>query len=434
MQGRDDCFVSGGKGKSRSRFIFAVVIVLAVVLAGMVILFTAGNSTTGYVSGRFSGVSPGGDAYTMGTPEVEFGAPPAMNDDVVFDAFAGAKSKGVSETDAVDVTEDRKVVYSGDVRVETMLFQEVYERVRRAVETSGGYFESDSVSSRQGGSAAIRCRSAAMVIRVPAGRFRNLIETIESENDVAIVMRDIHATDVSENYYDTEARLATERIKIGRYNDLMKDATDVSDVMAIEAEIASAQSEADRLQGIINGYDSRIKYSTLNLRIDEVPVAAVRSDDMTFVEQLSAGLSDGYARGVAFLRDLSLAIVANWMVLLCWLIVAIVVLFVFRAVCRRIRDVAVSYRSQQVNPNPVASGISHRQSMFAPSVRRTEVREEKTSADLNDKPSRAKFRYRSDELAGKTEEDASKHYPADELVKTDVASGSAKSNADDNKE
>ena len=76
--------------------------------------------------------------------------------------------------------------------------------------------------------------------------------------------------DVSEAYYDQESRLTTQRTKLERLQELLRQAQDMEDIITIESAISETELEIEFLTGSLRKYDSQINYSTITLSLREV--------------------------------------------------------------------------------------------------------------------------------------------------------------------
>ena len=70
-----------------------------------------------------------------------------------------------------------------------------------------------------------------------------------------VISREESATDVTESYYDTQARLETQQALMARLQALVTDAADLSDLLTLESQIAETQYQIDRLQSSLNSTD-----------------------------------------------------------------------------------------------------------------------------------------------------------------------------------
>lgn len=202
-----------------------------------------------------------------------------------------------------------KIIYTADVDLETKEFDQASQALEEAVKELGGWFESRSLY--QGGS----YRRLSCTIRVPAEQFEPLLE--RAGEAAHMVSRDAYSEDVSEAYYDSEARLTTQRTKLERLQALLAQAATMEDIIALESALSETELQIEYLTGSLRRYDSLVGYSTVNLQLREVyRLSTDEETPMTFGERLSSAFSTGLQRGMDNLEELVIGLAANWMTLL----------------------------------------------------------------------------------------------------------------------
>lgn len=228
---------------------------------------------------------------------------------------------GGMESSFGGVPANAKIIYTADMDLETKEFDEAQKALEDVVRDLGGYFESRSVN--QGG----RYRSVNCTVRVPV---KNFSAFLDQAGEVAhVTNRSEYLEDVSEAYYDQEARLDTQRIKLERLQDLLGKAENMADIITIESAISDTELEIEYLTGSLRKYDSQINYSTVNLYLREVyRLSTDEAAPVTFGDRLAAAFSSGLASGVAGLDDFAIFVAGNWLSLLILAaVIAAVVLF-----------------------------------------------------------------------------------------------------------
>lgn len=202
-----------------------------------------------------------------------------------------------------------KIIYTADVDLETKEFDQASQALEEAVKELGGWFESRSLY--QGGS----YRRLSCTIRVPAEQFEPLLE--RAGEAAHMVSRDAYSEDVSEAYYDSEARLTTQRTKLERLQTLLAQAATMEDIIALESALSETELQIEYLTGSLRRYDSLVGYSTVNLQLREVyRLSTDEETPMTFGERLGSAFSTGLQRGRDNMEELVIGLAANWMTLL----------------------------------------------------------------------------------------------------------------------
>jgi len=154
---------------------------------------------------------------------------------------------------------DRLVVRTGALTLRTGNPDEVGARATEFVKVAGGYLQNRS--------------DHVFVFRIPAARFEELFAALEAMGTV--VHRSVDAQDVTDEVTDLELRLKNARALRDRYEELLKRADKVEDVLAIERELAKLTETIELLEGQLKGRRDEVAMSRLTLALQAVPTGRV---------------------------------------------------------------------------------------------------------------------------------------------------------------
>jgi hypothetical protein len=131
-------------------------------------------------------------------------------------------------------------------------------------------------------------RAIEMTLRVPSPRFRATLDAVSQLGRV--VDADLSTDDVTEQVVDLESRIASGRASVARLRELLGGAGDVSQLAAVESELARREADVESLVGRLRVLEDQVALSTITLRLVEpAPVAAQDGDLPGFVQALSDG-------------------------------------------------------------------------------------------------------------------------------------------------
>ena len=100
--------------------------------------------------------------------------------------------------------------------------------------------------------------------------------------------------DVTERVVDIEARLANSRNTEKRLGEVLRNRTgDVSDVLAVEREIARVREEIERLDGERTNLERRVAYATVTLEVTESRQATLDTGPVPLSTRLRNAAVDG---------------------------------------------------------------------------------------------------------------------------------------------
>ncbi len=197
---------------------------------------------------------------------------------------------------------EKKIIKDGRISIKVEDLKKTKANVDLLVKESGGYYANESLTNSDHES------TYRLEIRVPFSNFEKLIVKIES-GDGEVLYKEIDARDVTEQFIDLETRLKNKRSYLERYNDLLKKANSISEILEIEEKIRVLEEEIESTTGRLRYLSSQVDYSTLNLTITKQKAfkysPAVRGK---FSERIKQSLSRGWVNFV----DFSLFILKLW--------------------------------------------------------------------------------------------------------------------------
>jgi hypothetical protein len=132
-------------------------------------------------------------------------------------------------------------------------------RFRAITRAAGGTITLDSAT--QGGAAS----EATFEVRVPIAQYDSLASALDSVGKVRA--REVKATDVTKSFHDTELLLANQEAALKRYEEILKDAKTVTEVLEVEHQLERLRAQIDRLKGDLAWTEDKVLRATLRVRI-----------------------------------------------------------------------------------------------------------------------------------------------------------------------
>lgn len=79
-----------------------------------------------------------------------------------------------------------------------------------------------------------------------------------------------NSEDIGERYYDTEARLKTQRTKQERLLTLLEKAETMEDIIALESALSDVEYQIEQYSSELNRYDALVSFATFTISLSEV--------------------------------------------------------------------------------------------------------------------------------------------------------------------
>lgn len=257
-----------------------------VVLLLMVMLFTSCSAKMNDSMAAGDAYYPSDkaeDVYAEGGYDYEY-SEPELDDYVDSDSSIGS-------LDAVTETSRKRIQYV-TVTMESLEYDTALSEVKMRATAAGGYIESSSESGKD--IKGTGSRRAYIVFRIPAENLDKFAGEIENVGNVLTL--ETSTRDVTESYYDIEARLASLESQRDRYMELLSEAKSMDEILIIDNALTDVLYQIESYTGTLNKYDALVAYSTVTLTLSEVieltePEPLV-VEEPTFCERVKEAFGD----------------------------------------------------------------------------------------------------------------------------------------------
>jgi archaellum component FlaC len=215
----------------------------------------------------------------------------------------------------------KKVVKTGGIDFQTKNIEEAYHKIRNLLPQYEAYIENENQSKTP------QRISFNLTIRVPSAVYDTLyshLTTLAYRLD----NRYSNVEDVTTRYYDLTARITNKTALESRYVELLKQASEIKDILEIERNLNEVRTEIEQLQGQFNYLSSQVNYSTINLSFYELlPYAVDDFQRKGFGARLLNSLNSGWQGFLTFLVGLT----ALWP----FFILTVAAIYMFKKVRKR---------------------------------------------------------------------------------------------------
>lgn len=182
----------------------------------------------------------------------------------------------------------KKIIKDGRIGIEVQELEQTKVQVDSLIIRFGGYYANERLNNTDWEI------SYSLKIRVPCDNFEKLISEIETGSG-EIKYKEIDARDVTDQFIDLETRLANKNNYLKKYNDLLKQAKTVKDILEIEEKIRGIEEEIESTTGRLKYLSDLVAYSTLDLEISKPKDYKYQPEKRdNFSKRLKHALSKGW--------------------------------------------------------------------------------------------------------------------------------------------
>lgn len=183
-----------------------------------------------------------------------------------------------------DLTTSRAhIIRTASLTVQVKDVAKALDQARTAAEGPGGYVGAETTTRDAQGHERTR-----VVLRVPNGAYDEVLTELQGTGK--LVDRTTKAQDVTDQVVDVDSRVRSQRASVARIRALMDKADKLSDVVQLEGELSSRQSDLESLLARQASLKDRTNLATITLSLSRTPAAEPAPDGAPgFTDALSGG-------------------------------------------------------------------------------------------------------------------------------------------------
>lgn len=294
---------------------------LAALMAGLLLLSVFGCGSSSKNAGFMEAETTSASYDTM----AETAEASAEYESGVSDSGQGV----ITSENGIEAVEDtgRKLIKTVYLSMQTKEFDTVLDGLSAKVQEMGGYIENSSISGNsyyyEG------TRNAFFAVRVPSDRLNEFVDVVSGLGNVT--QKNESVEDVTLRYTDTESRKKALETEQERLLELLEQAENMEDLLAIESKLSEVRYELENYGSQLRLLDNQIDYSTVNVDVTEVErITEVK--DRTFFEEIKDRFSDSLYVVGRGMRGFVIGFLGSLPILAVWAVVITVLVLLFRKV------------------------------------------------------------------------------------------------------
>ena len=195
----------------------------------------------------------------------------------------------VEQVGKQELPRQTKLIKKGEIAFSSEDFEIEQEELKSILCGYHAYIEDESQTSTKD------LLLGKIKIRVAVHQYDSLFSQVQQISP-NILSKHSNVEDISDYYFDLETRLNNKRVMEKRYLELLTQAKTMKDILMIEDHISSIRMEIELMDGEKRSLNSRISYSTLEVRFEKnVSFAMSKIGRPDFSEQFKKSLSRGWS-------------------------------------------------------------------------------------------------------------------------------------------
>ncbi len=180
----------------------------------------------------------------------------------------------------------RKIIKNGALSLLVDKAEDAVASITKITESAGGFVEnstisdsSDCVYQRYSEDCSARAvKSGNITIRVPAIKFDSTFNSIKALA-IKVNSENNNSRDVSAEFADQQAKLKNLKAEEVQYQEIMKRAVKIEDVLNVAKQLSDVRSRIDVLQGQINYLSRQVDMSTISIDLrSEASISSVGNE------------------------------------------------------------------------------------------------------------------------------------------------------------
>ncbi len=202
--------------------------------------------------------------------------------DVVKPGFSTEDSTSESVATDQKVEDDRKIIKTYNLSLETKKFAEDSAFIVSKAEELGGYIANSSVSGNRLSSDDGGSQSARYTVRIPAASLDAYIQALSQTCNV--YSSSLTTEDITDSYYGIQAQLDSLVLQEKKLNDMLAEAKSLQDMITIDNKLTSVRSEINALNYRLQNMDKSVNYSYVYITLNEV--REYHKEEKTYFQEL----------------------------------------------------------------------------------------------------------------------------------------------------
>ena len=316
-------------------------IILAVSLS-LLLLAACGKSDSGYERSGAAAESMAEEPVYAGSSDFSSGYAndydyePAVEEAAEMDDLEDSSSYEASESAdqkkeaAGEQIEEygSKIIRNASISLDVENLEAFADNLKKTVYDYGGYIESMDINAYD--SDYSESRFGYFTARIPSAKLDDFMNIVKDEGTVTA--KSESAEDVTLQYVDVEAKIATYEAERDSLMELLDKASSLKDILAIRDKIAEVNYELDSLKRQLKSMQNKISYSTVSVSAKETRSIAGSKGDRTYFDKIEENFMSELEDGLETAIDLLIFIITRLPLFIILALMLLIIVKVIKAI------------------------------------------------------------------------------------------------------
>ena len=260
----------------------------AVLAASLCLTACGGSSGTNSASYKEEAGAAGDYAYE--SYAAEEAAQAADGEEYTADSGSGGSTES-----ALRAQDGQKIVYTGNLSIQTLEYEKSAASIRKKIKDAGGFSEAESERdndyywySHSSGSGNTRYLS--ITARIPSEKFEDFINSLSGDGKV--MSRSVNAENISQVYANKETYKKSLEKEQERLLEMMDKAQTIEEMITVESRLSEVERQLNVYKTDLAQMDKDVEFSTVYIELKEVKRYTEEVSSTTFGEELKYAFED----------------------------------------------------------------------------------------------------------------------------------------------
>jgi len=173
----------------------------------------------------------------------------------------------------------RMVVQSSTLSLLVKNVTETKDEILQKTSALGGFMVTANVNNPQDAA------TATISVRIPAKEFENAMKVFRGLS-LKVISENLQGEDITDQYTDVQAHMTTLLSTKAKFEEILDKATDVQDILTVQREIISLQSQIDSLKGREQYLEKNTAMSQLTIFLSTDELALPYTQELSWRPEL----------------------------------------------------------------------------------------------------------------------------------------------------